>query len=95
MPGWGIRRIAGNLEEPVDQDHDQPMAHWSDDQLLDAYRTPTADEGRPDNAALTEEILRRGLSFPDVATVPESETVDWSGEARKEDPGSGALPVSF
>jgi len=38
---------------------------------------------------------QRGLSLPDVPTVPKAETVDWSGEAGGEDPGSGALPKPF
>ncbi|MGH8947660.1 MAG: hypothetical protein ACRDXF_02285 [Acidimicrobiia bacterium] len=77
------------------------MADWSDDQLLEEYHAVTADlpesagQDRPDKAAITEEILRRGLSFPDLSTVPKSETVEWSGEGGGEDPGSGALPRSF
>ena len=80
---------------------DRPMAEWSDDQLLEAYRSLTANlpdgagQDRPDKSAITEEILRRGLSLPDVPTVPKSETVDWSDEAGGEDPGSGALPRPF
>ena len=79
----------------------RPMAEWSDDQLLEEYRSVTADlpeeasPDRPDKSAMTEEMLRRGLSFPDASTVPKSETVDWSGDAGGEDPGSGALPRAF
>ena len=80
---------------------DRPIAEWSDDQLLEEYRSLTAHlpdragQGKPDKSAITEEILRRGLSLPDVPTVPKSETVDWGGEAGEEDPGSGALPRPF
>ena len=80
---------------------DRPMAEWSDDQLLEKYGSLTANlpdrggQDKPDKAAITEEILRRGLSLPDAPTVPKSETVDWSGEAGGEDPGSGALPKPF
>ena len=80
---------------------DRPMPEWSDDQLLEAYRSLTANlldragQDRPDKSAITEEILRRGLSLPDMPTVPKSETVDWNGEAGGEDPGSGALPRPF
>jgi hypothetical protein len=80
---------------------DRPLAEWSDDQLLEAYRSLSANldevagQERPDKSATTEEILRRGLSLPDVPTVAKSETVAWSGEAGGEDPGSGALPRSF
>jgi hypothetical protein len=77
------------------------MADWSDDQLLEEYRALTAapregpDQDGPDRSAITEEILRRGLSLPDTPIMPKTETVDWSGEAGGEDPGSGALPRSF
>jgi hypothetical protein len=75
---------------------DRPIAEWSDDHLLEQYRSPTTDlPVRVDKAAIAEEILRRGLPFPDASTVPKSESVDWSGEAGGEDPGSGALPTSF
>ncbi len=80
---------------------DHPMAEWSDDHLLEEYRSLTANlpdrggQDTPDKSAITEEILRRGLSLPDVPTVPKLETVDWSGEAGGEDPGSGALPKPF
>ena len=80
---------------------DRPIAEWSDDQLLEEYRSLTANlpgragQDRPDKSEITEEILRRGLSLPDVPSVPNSETVDWSGEAGGEDPGSGALPRPF
>lgn len=77
----------------MEENLDRPIADWSDDQLLEEYRSPTAN--RPDKAALTEEILRRGLSIPDGTNVPDSEVVDWSGEAGGEDPGSGALPRPF
>jgi hypothetical protein len=93
----GHRRAGGNVEENLDR----PVADWSDEQLLDGYRASTADlsEGAdrdgPTKSAITEEILRRGLSLPDMPTAPKSETVDWSGEAGGEDPGSGALPTPF
>jgi hypothetical protein len=73
----------------VDQNLDLPIEDWSDDQLLDAAR-----QVGPDKPAITEEILRRGLTLPDEPT-PRAETVDWSGEGGGEDPGSGALPRSF
>jgi hypothetical protein len=85
----------------VAENRDNPMAEWSDDQLLAEYRSLTANlpdragQERPDKSAITEEILRRGLPLPDVPTVPKSETVDWSGEPGGEDPGSGALPKPF
>ena len=85
--------MKGNLDRPIEE--------WSDDQLLEEYRSLTANlpeepgQDRHDKSAITEEILRRGLAFPDTSTVPETETVDWSGEARGEDPGSGALPKPF
>jgi hypothetical protein len=85
----------------VAENLDRPMAEWSDDQLLEEYRSLTANlpdrAGRdgPDKSAIIEEVLRRGLPLPDVPTVPKSETVDWSGEAGGEDPGSGALPKPF
>ena len=85
----------------MERNLDRPMEEWSDDQLLEEYRSLTADlsEGaspdRPDKSAITEEILRRGLSLPDASTIPNPETVDWSGEAGGEDPGSGALPRAF
>jgi hypothetical protein len=93
----GHRRAGGNVEESLDR----PVADWSDEQLLDGYRASTADlsEGAdrdgPTKSAITEEILRRGLSLPDMPTAPKSETVDWSGEEGGEDPGSGALPTPF
>jgi hypothetical protein len=68
--------------------------------MLEAYRSLTADrpdaagQGGPDKRAVTEEILRRGLSLPDEST-PNAETVDWSGDGGGEDPGSGALPQPF
>ena len=80
---------------------DRPIAEWSDDQLLEEYRSLTANlpdragQDRPDKSAITEEILRRGLSLPDVPTVPKSETVDWSGEAGGEDPGLWCSPETF
>jgi hypothetical protein len=77
----------------VEEKPDRPIAEWPDDQLLEEYRSPTAN--RPDKATLTEEILRRGLTIPDGTSVPDSEVVDWSGEAGGEDPGSGALPRPF
>jgi hypothetical protein len=53
------------------QNLDHPLEMWSDDQLLDQYRYQTADpsvsEDRLDVTALTNEIKRRGLSFPDDA----------------------------
>ncbi len=85
----------------VEENPDRPLAEWLDDQLLEEYRSLTAapPEGagqrRPDKSAITEEILRRGLSLPDVPTVAKSENVAWSGEAGGEDPGSGALPRPF
>ena len=85
----------------MEENRDRQLAEWSDDQLLEEYRSLTADlrevagQERPDKSAITEEILRRGLSFPDAPTAPKSETVDWSGEARGADPSSGALPRSF
>jgi hypothetical protein len=85
----------------VNENLDRTIEEWSDDQLLEKYRSLTANlpeepgQAIPDKSAITEEILRRGLSIPDVPTVPESETVDWSGEGGGEDPGSGALPRSF
>ena len=85
----------------MEENLDRPLADWSDDQLLEEYRSLTlelpegAGQDRPDKSAITKEILRRGLSLPDVPTVPKTETVDWSGEAGGEDPGSGALPRSF
>jgi hypothetical protein len=87
-------RPGGSVKESLDR----LMADWSDDQLLEEYRALTADlpEGAdrdgPTKSAITEEILRRGLSFPDVRPTPKSETVDWGGGAGGEDPGSGALP---
>ncbi len=80
---------------------DHPVAEWSDDQLLEEYRSLTANlpdragQGGPDKSAITEEILRRGLSLPDMPTAAKLETVDWSGQTGGEDPGSGALPRSF
>jgi hypothetical protein len=72
---------------------------WSDNELLEQYRSlngdlyGTANHGGLDKSAITEEILRRGLSFPDVpAPAPVTDSVDWSGEGGGEDPGSGALP---
>jgi hypothetical protein len=82
----------------VNESLDRLMADWSDDQLLEEYRALTADlpEGAdrdgPTKSAISEEILRRGLSFPEVRPTPKTETVDWSGETGGEDPGSGALP---
>ena len=80
---------------------DRPIADWSDDQLLEEYRSSTGDlpervgQDRPDRSEITEEILRRGLSMPDLPTDPKPESVDWSGEGGGEDPGSGALPRPF
>ena len=85
----------------MEENLDRLMTEWSDDQLLEEYRSRTTDlaegagQDRPDKSAITEEILRRGLSLPDVPTAPKSETVDRSGETAGEDPGSGALPRSF
>jgi hypothetical protein len=85
----------------VAENLDRPIAEWSDDQLLEVYRYSSNDlpdragQDRPDKSEITEEILRRGLPFPDVPTVPKPESVDWSGEPGGEDPGSGALPRSF
>ncbi len=85
----------------MEENLDRRMEDLADDQLLEEYRSLTADlperpgQDRPDKSALTEEILRRGLSLPEAPTVPKPETVDWSGEAGGEDPGSGALPKSF
>jgi hypothetical protein len=85
----------------VDENHDDQMADWSDERLLEEYRALSSDlregpdQGGPDKSAITEEILRRGLTLPDVPAVPGSDTVDWSGEAGGEDPGSGALPTAF
>ena len=82
----------------MEQSLDRPMEDWSDDEILGQYRSLTADpsgtdQDRPDKSAITEELLRRGLSFPDVpATAPATDSVDWSGEGGGEDPGSGALP---
>jgi hypothetical protein len=86
----------GNVE-----DRDDRVTDWSDDRLLEEYRSltadgpGTADQDKPDKASITEEILRRGLSLPEVPAVPRSDTVDWSGEGGGEDPGSGALPTAF
>jgi len=85
----------------MEQNLDRPMAHWSDARLLEEYHSLTADlpesagHDSPDKAEITDEILRRGLPFPDVSTVPHPESVDWSSELGGEDPGSGALPRSF
>ena len=83
----------------MEQSLDRPMEDWSDDEILEQYRSLTADPSgtadldRPDKSAITEELLRRGLSFPDVpATAPVTDSVDWSSEGGGEDPGSGALP---
>ncbi len=82
----------------MEQNLDRPMGGWSDDQLLEEYRyltadlSDSADHVGPDVSAITEELRRRGLSFPDVPTeVPRTESIDWSGGSA-EDPGSGALP---
>jgi hypothetical protein len=85
----------------VNENLDRTIEEWSDDQLLEEYRSLTANlpeepgQTRLGKSAITEEILRRGLEFPDMPTVPESETVDWNGEGGGEDPGSGALPKPF
>ncbi|MDF2730676.1 MAG: hypothetical protein K0T01_2465 [Acidimicrobiia bacterium] len=78
---------------------DRPMEAWSDRELLAQYRalnadpSRLADQGRLDKSAITEEILRRGLSLPDgPAAAPVTDSVDWGGEEGGEDPGSGALP---
>jgi hypothetical protein len=83
------------------KENDASPEDWSDDRLLDEYRALTAglrqgsDQDAPDKSAITQEILRRGLTLPDTPVVPETEAVDWSGEAGGEDPGSGALPTAF
>jgi hypothetical protein len=89
------RHDGGTVEEK-----NGPMADWSDERLLEEYRSLSdrpgnADPAMPDKSAITEEILRRGLTLPETPIVPETETVDWSGEAGGEDPGSGALPTAF
>ena len=83
----------------MEQSRDRPMEDWSDNEILERYRlltadlAGTADQGRLDKSAITEEILRRGLPFPEgPAAVPVTDSVDWSGEGGGEDPGSGALP---
>jgi hypothetical protein len=85
----------------VHENLERPTTDWSDDRLLEEYRAlsavrrENADQDKPDKASITEEILRRGLSLPDVPALPKSETVNWNGEAGAEDPGSGALPTAF
>jgi hypothetical protein len=92
----GHRHDGGNVK-----DNDGFPEDWSDDRLRDEYLALTADpregsdQGGPGKSAITEEILRRGLTLPDTPVVPETEAVDWSGEAGGEDPGSGALPTAF
>ena len=83
----------------MEQSLDRPMEAWSDDEVLEQYRSMTLNlpnsEGMSglDLSAITEEMLRRGLSFPDVSAATQvTDTVDWSGEGGGEDPGSGALP---
>jgi hypothetical protein len=82
----------------VEQSRDRPTENWSDNELLEEYRSLTepsgsADQDTLDKSAITEEILRRGLPFPDgPAAAPVTDSVDWSGEGGGEDPGSGALP---
>jgi hypothetical protein len=71
------------------------MKDWSDNELLERYRSLKADvSGAADEdiSAITEELLRRGLSLPNVSAAPVPDSVDWSGEGGGEDPGSGALP---
>ncbi len=82
----------------MEQSRDRPMKDWSDEEVLEQYRTLTGDlpdtpsQNRLNSSAITEEMLRRGLSFSDVAAAtPVTDTVDWSGEGGGEDPGSGAL----
>jgi hypothetical protein len=73
----------------VAENLDRPMSEWSDDQLLEEYRYTTGDlperagKDRPDKSEITEEILRRGLPFPDVPTVPKPES--WTGAVRPEE----------
>ena len=81
------------------QSRDRPLDDWSDNEILEQYRLLTgdlagpADLGALDVSAITEEILRRGLPFPDgPAAAPVTDSVDWNGESGGEDPGSGALP---
>lgn len=77
---------------------DHPISEWSDNQLLDEYRSREGADGSvrpPDRAEVTEELLRRGLKLPDEPADPQPEDVDWSGPAGGEDPGSGALPKPF
>ena len=83
----------------MEQSRDRPMRDWSDEEVLEQYRTLTGDlpdtpsQDRFNSSAITEEMLRRGLSFSDVpAATPVTDAVDWSGEGGGEDPGSGALP---
>jgi hypothetical protein len=83
----------------VAQRIDDSIEAWSDDQLLDAYRSVTNDasdtthEERLAASLITEEMKRRGLPFPDTpAEVLQSETVDWSEGKAVLDAGSGALP---
>lgn len=76
---------------------DRPITEWSEDQLLDEYRSPSGQVGHGgvERPAIIEEILRRGLPLPEAPDVPQTENVDWSGEPGGEDPGSGALPRPF
>jgi hypothetical protein len=99
VPRWWVMKVIADAGGKVEQSHDRPLEAWSDNEVLEQYRFLTAglsgsaDQGRLDKSAITEEILRRGLSLPDVpAVAPVTDSVDWSGEGGEEDPGSGALP---
>lgn len=83
----------------MEQSRKRPIEAWSDNEILEHYHSMTGalpgtgDRSTIDVSAITEEILRRGLPFPDrPAASPVTHSVDWSGNGGGQDPGSGALP---
>ena len=100
MPGWR-GRIAAEQEEAWPRIQTARCQSGQTTNSLEAYRSLTANlldragQDTPDKSAITEEILRRGLSLPDVPTVPKSETVDWNGEAGRRRSRLWCSPETF